>query len=1232
MGVAWKVYDTVEHRVVALKQFFRKLASPGTGKLAKTKQTSKATADVDTSLNVTEAGVREPLVGDDIFATTAAQTKRAKIAAGAASATEVDLQFKQEFRTMVKLKHPNTVHVYDFGVLEDSNPYITMEIVLGRELRDILKERRLTIPEVYRIFMQTAQVLNFIHSRLLVHRDIKPDNIRITPEGNVKMMDFGLMEQMGNSSTGEITGTPLYLPPEVTKGGVIDARSDLYSLGIMAYELATGKLPFSGKTILEIIKKHIEQPPAPPCKIRKDIPAELEKIILKLIAKEPDNRYQTTMELINDLAKFTGQDVSTETLEQRKSYLNCSELIGREKEMRELKEHLKFTKESKGQSVFVAAPAGVGKSRLIQEAKLTIQLAEIPFMQGQCFEQAMTPYQPLADAFKPLLPLTKQDILDRHGSILVKVIPELKNKGYHPAPPLEEFAERARLFESVTGWLKEISKITPVVIYIEDLHWSDMASIDLLNACIRTLRMSPVMILSSFRDDEVDSTNRIFQTAEEELTKIMKLSPLNSKNVETLIKRMLGRIELTEDFSEQIYNATGGNPFFVTEAMRTLIEEEQLKLDRGRWILPADISALELPTSIEATITRRLNLLSPDALSFARFSAVVGRNLDLSFLKQLGKLGDTQLFDILDELTERQFVKIEEKRYAFTHDRVRETLYAQLTEEDRQKLHEQVGNLLEVKFAHNKALVINELAYHFNRGLDKTKAVDYLIQAGYSLRESSDVVGASKSFIRALEILDKIDYPNKKTVALHARDRLLEWTYITDPAFALEMAQRQFYELNSLVPFFSMLIKLFRCIFKVVDRLPKRLSIKVKMKLARQTPKKKIEGDLGTILRFTILSLVWWCLGAIFSGKTEKSLEAAELFDKYVPDFDGPGFAMLTAGSVALYQYIGKTVTFRKKLEHSLKIFEEIKHYTGFSETVEKYCYGALLFEGSVNDALMGKNYNRELISRGLNYSEKEKFFDQVIWCYITRQVWLCDRGMYKNFKEEIAQPRALLKKMGRPPAQEAWLYMFSAKLEILMHCHEKAVEDVDKLYNTTSKIGYSYLLTIAKGYRALFTFKRGEKESGLAQIKEVIAQAAEANFVTHTEFTGYLAEMYLELDDIAQAELAISQAEQFMENFEEPHSFAKARLHLLSCEVARRKRKFEDAQKTLEKVIAVSEETSNPFLEAEAAEQKAKIFIDLSKRSSAKDSLDEAKLTYEQLGAEKRVKEIEELLKTIKE
>jgi len=177
----------------------------------------------------------------------------------------------------------------------------------------------------------------------------------------------------------------------------------------------------------------------------------------------------------------------------------------------------------------------------------------------------------------------------------------------------------------------------------------------------------------------------------------------------------------------------------------------------------------------------------------------------------------------------------------------------------------------------------------------------------------------------------------------------------------------------------------------------------------------------------------------------------------------------------------------------------------------------------------------------------------------------------------------------------------------------------------------YRYMIHMAEVYKAALKFQQGEKEKGVNQMGEVIRAIAEADLFCHTEAMTWLVEMYLELGDIEQAQSTLSQAEEFMsQKFEEPNIFFKAKIHLLRSEIARRKKEFEKAQNILKEVISISDETDNPLLKALFCEQEAKVYMDLTQWSSAKNSLIEAKTIYDDLGAEKRKREVEELLKTI--
>src|SRR5437763_5936214 len=233
-----------------------------------------------------------------------------------------DAQFIERFRREAKnaagLSHPNIVSIYDRGEAEGTY-YIAMEYLDGRSLKELIVSRG---PAPVQLAIDYARqilaAVRFAHRHAIVHRDIKPHNVLVDREGRVKVTDFGIA-RAGTSQmteTGSIVGTAQYLSPEQARGGEVDQRSDLYSLGVVLYELVTGKTPFEGDTPVEIAMKHLSTPPQPPSKLRPDIPRELDLVVLRALAKNPDDRYQSADEMEADLERVArGARVSAATVD-----------------------------------------------------------------------------------------------------------------------------------------------------------------------------------------------------------------------------------------------------------------------------------------------------------------------------------------------------------------------------------------------------------------------------------------------------------------------------------------------------------------------------------------------------------------------------------------------------------------------------------------------------------------------------------------------------------------------------------------------------------------------------------------------------------------------------------------------------------------------------------------------------------------------------------------------------
>src|SRR5512143_2569679 len=225
-----------------------------------------------------------------------------------------DLQFQREARAAANLSHPNIVTVYDYGI-ENGLPFIVMELVPGTNLKALLRKRgRFTVEEGIPLMVQACAGLGYAHRAGLVHCDVKPHNMLVTPDSRLKVTDFGIARAMATLNPGEKTdivwGSPQYYSPEQASGHVPSPASDVYSLGVVMYEMLTGTLPFTGSSAEELAHLHLEAKPIPPSEYVPDIPSPLEDIILKVLSKEPSARYRTADQLGRVLMNFGTQRVT----------------------------------------------------------------------------------------------------------------------------------------------------------------------------------------------------------------------------------------------------------------------------------------------------------------------------------------------------------------------------------------------------------------------------------------------------------------------------------------------------------------------------------------------------------------------------------------------------------------------------------------------------------------------------------------------------------------------------------------------------------------------------------------------------------------------------------------------------------------------------------------------------------------------------------------------------------
>ncbi|WP_394850488.1 protein kinase [Pendulispora brunnea] len=705
---------------------------------------------------------------------------------------ESALMFRREFFAMRRLQHPFTLKVYDCGMLPSGNRYITMERVEGEDLRARVRDQPLDSSEAFGLLMRLAQTLAFIHARLFVHCDIKADNVRLFADGGIKLMDFGLMHQLGTPTMGRLWGTAAYIAPEWLSGGAIDGRADLYSLGVLGFFAVTGQHPFHGATVQELLRAHRETPPPDPASLRPDVDPELSRILLQLLAKDPTERFQSATELMAALASASDAIASEEPLAARASYLHVPTVVGRQKESAQLEQALHAAENGEARALFIAAPAGTGKSRLLSELELQAKLSDVAFAFGQCHAEGLAPLAPLKRALRLLLPITSADLIDSIREPLAPLLPpeygapEGERKVRAPAE------EKLVVFEALSQWLSELAKNRRFVLCFEDLHWADDATVEHLNVIIRVLQGTHGLVCGTFRSDELTRLSPLYQPVFAGAAQILKLSPLSREHLRELVALALPGFVVPEAFVANLHAATHGNVFFATECLRALVEQGALRRLTGRWFAHADLAHVPLPSSIGDAIQSRLATLSPEQLEFLQRTAPAGRVLDMTLVRAAAELEDEKLFSALDDAVERQFLQYSGGQYHFTHDTVHKTIYDATPETDRRVHHGRIAEHLE-RTVGKTPEGARASGYHFARSLEPSRAIAPLLLASNHLLAHSGMLEGYRILKEAEALLENDPaYPNRTELQVSAWGKLIEVGYSSDTPASFFFAEKLF--------------------------------------------------------------------------------------------------------------------------------------------------------------------------------------------------------------------------------------------------------------------------------------------------------------------------------------------------------------------------------------------------------------------------------------------------------
>jgi class 3 adenylate cyclase len=686
---------------------------------------------------------------------------------------------RREAQSMARLgDHPHIVTVFDIGegTAPDgrAQPYLVSQYMAGGELGDKLRQAengRLDVTEAVRIGNEMRMALEYAHNRGIIHRDLKPANIWLSEDGTAKLGDFGLAVALDRSRLtmeGTMVGTVAYMPPEHALGKQPDARSDLYSLGCVMYEMLTGRPPFLGDDNVAIISQHINTAPVAPSWHNSEIPKALESLVMRLLAKNPEERPESAaaipdaMTAIMTTASAVGERISEEGEANPLDRLAGGVFVGREKEMDELRAGLEDSLSGRGRLLMLVGEPGIGKTRTSEELATYAGLRNAKVLWGKCYEGEGAP------AYWPWVQLIRSYVHDRDAkevmsemgpgaADIAEVVSEVKERlpGLPAPPQLDPEQARFRLFDSITTFLKNASTRQPHVLILDDLHWADKPSLLLLQFMARELRGSRLLVMGTYRDVELRRAHPLSQTlgelGREGLSHRILLRGLTERDVERFIEMTAG-VDPPRTLVEAVYRETEGNPFFVNEVVRLLVADGRLENvdDVTSW-------SVTIPQGVREVVGRRLDHLSEECNQVLTIGSVIGREFDLSTIEKVSDLSGDPLLEALEEAVAARVISEVPNRlevYSFAHALIRETLYEELSTARRVRVHRQIGEVLE-EVASDEQLP--QLAYHFSeaaQGGDVDKAIDYTTRAAERALDLLAYEEAANHYARALQVLE----------------------------------------------------------------------------------------------------------------------------------------------------------------------------------------------------------------------------------------------------------------------------------------------------------------------------------------------------------------------------------------------------------------------------------------------------------------------------------------------
>lgn len=633
---------------------------------------------------------------------------------------------------MIALTHPHIVKVYAWD--QDADYTFQVETFVAAPTLHTYLDPRQPPPwnheQRVKFLQEITLALEYAHSQGVIHGDLKPSNIYLTEQG-IQIDGFGLgrLEESHNLLTAPFLFLDShYLAPEQILGHILDARTDLYTLGVIAYQLFTGQLPFEGETDEEILQIHLRRAPRPPREINPDISPAEEHMILKLLAKNPNHRYASAQQVRNVLNSLTAAAVEDLHPQRR------IPLIGHGPARQTLQKCWEAAREGHGQLVFITGEAGIGKTALAQQ--VAAQSQPPVALTGQCQEQQTgTAYQVFADILRAYFATVPPEFFNEETQKLLgnfaRLVPEIRQmlpQLTTPAP-LEPEQEQFRLMSHLTQFIHTATQRRPWLIILDNLQWADRSSLELLRYLGYHLPTMAMLIIGAYREEELTREHPLAEALHHLSShpgyQEIALQRLTQNEVQELLK-ILWHMPAPDSLAQTIFEHTQGNPRYIEEIAQALVDNGILNTTEDIETTQT-LSQVQLPPSMREAVRQRIERLSPSTRALLHQAAVLGASFNFDTLQEMSGLSKWETLENLDQALERGLLEETpgEGALRFRHNEIQQILYADLGTLRRQMLHRKAAEALENQVHPHPERNAEKLAYHFLQAEERGRALKY---------------------------------------------------------------------------------------------------------------------------------------------------------------------------------------------------------------------------------------------------------------------------------------------------------------------------------------------------------------------------------------------------------------------------------------------------------------------------------------------------------------------------